>query len=43
MAEALLAQPLAEKPAHVPADLVHAFDLHNDQGLSRDPHARSSN
>jgi len=40
MAEALLAQPLAEKPAHVPADLVHAFDLHNDQGLSRDPHAR---
>jgi cytochrome P450 len=40
MAEAVLAQPLAEKPAHVPDGLVHPFDLHNDAGMSRDPHAR---
>jgi cytochrome P450 len=40
MAEALLAQPHAEKPAHVPDELVHPFDLHHDEGMNRDPHVR---
>jgi cytochrome P450 len=40
MTEALAAPPLAKKPAHVPDELVHPFDLHNDEGLARDPHGR---
>ncbi len=33
-------QHIAERPAHVPAEAVHDFDYHRDEGLFVDPHER---